>query len=209
MIAARALLAQPAAQISDIPREVEQLTKAPRVTVARDEMMPATSLPKAEIRILRSEASHAIAFAGQALVAYWQTETREQAVTELATLLADLAAEFGSLVLLQVIGDQATPPDGAARAALAAMLKANETRIIASAVVFEGTGFRAAMVRSIVIGISMPSRPKCPHAVFASTKAGVDWLCSQLRASGGPRDSADSMQLAIERLRQRAQLVST
>jgi len=162
----------------------------------------------AEVRILRNEASHGIAFVGRTLVVHWQTETQGQAVAELASLLASLANESGSVALLQVIGDQATSPDGATRAALAAMLKANETRIIASAVVFEATGFRASMIRSIVIGISMLSRPKCPHTVFESTNAGSAWLSQHLKASGSPHHSPEVIELAINRLRQRARLVS-
>jgi hypothetical protein len=172
-------------------------------------MALAKSSAQAGVRILRSEVSHGIAFVGRTLVVHWQTETRGQAVGDLATLLAGLAAERGSLGLLQVIGEQAVPPDAATRAKLAAMLKDNETRIIASAVVFEGAGFRASVIRSIVIGISMLSRPKCPHTVFESTTAGSQWLSGQLNASGGPGQSAESMQLAIDQLRQRAAVVST
>src|SRR3954466_12421281 len=98
---------------------------------------------EADVRILRHEACHGIAFASRTLIVHWQTETRGQAVAELATLLSSLAVEHGNLCLLQVIGERATPPDGATRAALAAMLKENEHRIVASAVVYEGGGFRA------------------------------------------------------------------
>ncbi|HEY0469499.1 MAG TPA: hypothetical protein VGC79_35160 [Polyangiaceae bacterium] len=147
---------------------------------------------------------------GRTVVALWRTETRAEAVAELATLLAAHAAEFGSVGLLQVIGDLALPPDAAARTALANMLKVNETRIAASAVVYEGAGFRASVIRSVVIGISMLSRPKCPHTVFASTKAGIEWLCSHEPLSdGSPHRAHSSMQLAIDRLRGPAQPVST
>lgn len=149
---------------------------------------------------MRSEASHGIALCGRALVVLWQGETRLQAVRELATLLANQAAESGSVGLLQVIGDHAISPDGAARAALAEMLKANENRIVASAVAFEGVGFRASMIRSIVIGISMLSRPKCPHTVFASANDGIAWLSEQL--DDGPSNSAERMRHAIAQLRQ-------
>ncbi len=162
-----------------------------------------------EVRILRSDTCHAIALAGRTLVVHWHTETRREAVLELAALLARLASESGSLGLLQVIGDQATPPDGPTRSALAAMLKNNETRIVASAVVFEGAGFRASVIRSIVIGISMLSRPKCPHMVFASTSAGIAWLSARLKASACTPHSVDSMQLAIDRLRQPTRFVSS
>ena len=172
-------------------------------------MAPATRPSPTDVRILRSEAAHGIAFVGRTLVVLWQTETRAEAVVELATLLAGRAAEFGSVGLLQVIGDRATPPDSAVRAALAAMLKDNEQRIAASAVVFEGAGFRASVVRSIVIGISMLSRPKCPHTVFASTADGIAWLSGHEPLGGGrPGQAAATMQLAIARLRALTQPVS-
>jgi hypothetical protein len=161
-----------------------------------------------QLRILRNEPSHGIAFTGRTLVVHWQTETHASAVIELATLLASLAAECGSLALLQVIGEKAIPPDGSARAALASMLKSNEARIIASAVVFEATGFRAALIRSIVSSISMLSGHKCAHVVFGSTTEGIEWLRAQIKANAGAHQSADSLQVAIAQLRERARVAS-
>ena len=166
----------------------------------------------AEVRILHSEPSHAIAFLERTLVVLWQTETRKQAVLELGSLLAGLAGlaeESRGLALIQVIGDHATPPDSDTRAALAAMLKANETRIIASAVVFEGSGFRASVIRSVVVGISLLSRPKCPHTVFASTADGLAWLSGHMKSSNAPHYSPERVRLAIDDLRQRTRHVST
>ena len=163
----------------------------------------------AEVRILHSEPSHAIAFLERTLVVLWQTETRKQAVLELASLLAGLAEESRGLALMQVIGDHATPPDADTRAALAKMLKANETRIVASAVVFEGSGFRASVIRSVVVGIAMLSRPKCPHTVFASTAEGTEWLSGYMKSNGSPHYAPDRVRLAIDDLRQRTRLVST
>ena len=162
----------------------------------------------AEIRLLRSEATHSIAFTGRALVVFWKTETREQAVNELSSMIAGLAAECGPVGLLQVIDDHAIPPESATRAALARMLKNNETRIIASAVVFEGAGFRASVVRSIVIGISMLSRPQCPHMIFATANEGIAWLSARLSERRSSDHVASGMQLAVEQLRQRMRLAS-
>jgi len=172
-------------------------------------MAPPMSPAAAEVRILHSEPSHAIAFLERTLVVLWQTETRKEAVLELALLLARLAEEPGRLALIQVIGDHAISPDGDTRAALAKMLKANETRIVASAVVFEGSGFRASMIRSVVIGISLLSRPKCPHTVFASTAEGTEWLSGYMKSNGSPHYAPDRVRLAIDDLRQCIRLVST
>jgi hypothetical protein len=164
-------------------------------------MAPLRSPTEAEVHILRTEASHSVAFTGRTLVVLWHTETSDRAVRELSALLAGQAAETGSVSLLQVIGERATPPDGIARTALATMLKDHEARIVASAVVFEGTGFRASVIRSVVVGISMLSRPKCPHTVFASVSEGVTWLSGHLGGSDGARH-AHGMRVAIDWLRQ-------
>ena len=157
------------------------------------------SLPN-QVRLLRTESSHGIAITGRTVVALWQTETTIEAVRELASVLAGHAAESGGAGLLQVIDERATPPDGNTRVALAAMLKDNEARIVASAVVFEGSGFRASVVRSVVIGITMLTRPKCPHTVFASVNEGIAWLSGRMGDSDGARH-ATGMQLAIDQLR--------
>jgi eukaryotic-like serine/threonine-protein kinase len=153
------------------------------------------------IRVLRADASHGLALTGPIVIVLWENETSSGAVHELAALLATHAAENGRVALLQVIGERATPPEANVRAALAAMLKDNEARIVASAVVFEGTGFRASVIRSIVIGISMLTRPKCPHTVFASVKEGIAWLCTHLGGGSVGARHATAMQLAIDRLR--------
>lgn len=153
-----------------------------------------------QVRLLRTESSHGFALSGRTLVVLWQTDTRIEAVRELSSLLAGHATEMGNVGLLQVIGEGATSPDGNVRAALAAMLKENEARISASAVVFEATGFRASVIRSIVVGISMLSRPKCPHTVFASVNEGTAWLSAHVGGNDAARH-AIGMQLAIERIR--------
>jgi len=162
--------------------------------------MQANHSTPTQVRLLRTESSHGIALSGPTVVVLWQTDTRSEAVQELASLVAAQAAETGSVALLQVIGERATAPDASVRAALAAMLKANEARIVASSVVFEATGFRASLIRSIVIGISMLSRPSCPHSVFSSVNEGIAWLSSRVGASNAARHAA-GMQLAIDQLR--------
>lgn len=136
--------------------------------------MPAQS--ETEAQLVYSDEDYGVALAGHNIVVYWKGRTTTAAVEQLTELLLSTRLKFGTLGLLQVIGDEAVPPDSAARAELASMLKANENFIVASAVVFEAVGFRASMIRSIFIGISMLSRTKYPHVVFASVSEGIDWL---------------------------------
>jgi len=152
-----------------------------------------------EVRILLRDAEHGIAVASHTLVVHWRTKTLVPAIEDLTTLLSDLADEFGSVALVQVIHERAIPPDGAACRALATMLKSNDRRIVGSAVVFEGTGFRASVVRSIVLAICTLARPKFPHSAFGSVAAAIEWLTALF---GDARPHAtDGAQLAIRRLR--------
>jgi len=64
------------------------------------------------------------------------------------------------------------------------------------------------MVRSIVIGISMLSRPKSPQVIFATTGEGIAWLSAQLSGARSAAQSARDMQLAVDQLRERVRLFS-
>jgi len=154
-----------------------------------------------QVRILRRSAAHGIAVASHTLVVHWRTKTGSAAVDDLTTLLSEFANELGRVALVQVIHERATPPDGAACRALATMLKRNERRLVGSAVVFEGAGFRISMVRAIVLAISTLARIECPHTTFGSTAAAIEWLTA-LFGDGCPH-ATDGVQLAIDRLRAR------
>ena len=154
-----------------------------------------------EVRILRRDATHGIAVASHTVVVHWQTKTLVTAVEDLTTLLSELADEFGSVALVQVIHERAIPPDGAACRALVTMLKNNESRLVGSAVVYEGTGFSASVVRSIVFAIATLARPRCPHVAFGSVAAAIEWLTALF---GDTRPGAtDGVLLAARRLRAR------
>lgn len=67
------------------------------------------------------------------------------------------------------------------RDALAALLKEYAQEIIASVIVFEGTGFMAAIVRSIVAAIHVAARSPYPLKVTDDLVEGAAWLTSALR----------------------------
>lgn len=111
------------------------------------------------------------------LVAVFIGKTTAQAVRRSAHLAAELQAVQQSPVLvLTVVDEHAIMPPLDVRMELVGCLKRFNGLVERSAVVFEGEGFRAATVRSIVAGVSLFSRPDYPHRVFASVGAAARFL---------------------------------
>jgi hypothetical protein len=65
-----------------------------------------------------------------------------------------------------------------ARKAITELVQKYDKWISGSAVVCEGTGFRATAVRSVVTAINMASRSSHPSKVFASSEPALRWLQS-------------------------------
>jgi hypothetical protein len=63
-----------------------------------------------------------------------------------------------------------------ARDAIAEIAKKYDKNMTGSAVVCDGTGFRATAVRSVVTAIHMASRSSSPSKVFAAPEPALEWL---------------------------------
>lgn len=65
-----------------------------------------------------------------------------------------------------------------ARDAISEIAKKYDRNMTGSAVVCDGTGFRATAVRSVVTAIHMASRSSSPSKVFAAPEPALEWLQS-------------------------------
>ena len=68
---------------------------------------------------------------------------------------------------------------------------------------FEGSGFRAAAVRSVVVGLTMLAKQGFPHKVFANLPDAADWLDAELAHTVADPFSARDLCRAIRELRAR------
>ena len=84
----------------------------------------------------------------------------------------------GGIAVFVSIAEHAGVPSGPARTDLARLLRDHAPSIRASTVAVEGSGFRAAAIRSVLAGISLFVRPGYPHRVTDSLLASVDWLAA-------------------------------
>src|SRR5688500_11290916 len=71
----------------------------------------------------------------------------------------------GPGVLFGVVEAGTPPPEAEVRKVLAAILAAGSGYIRASALVFEGAGFQASMVRGVATALALIARPSYPHKV--------------------------------------------
>lgn len=133
----------------------------------------------------------------------WRKETTLTAVAMFDSAFSRFAARTEEkLGLITIIEEDASLPSNAARQALAQYLSKQAGRLAASAVIFEGNGFRSAMVRGAVTGITILARQPYPHRIFSSVEEGVSWLISEGRAAAGWDYAREQLVLAIRRFRE-------
>ncbi len=99
--------------------------------------------------------------------------------------------------LYTVVEEQAPLPPASVRDGLARFLANAGTDVEASALVQEGSGFRAAAVRSVAVGLSLVARQPYPHKVFSTVAEASQWL---VRSFAGVRpDELSDAVAAIRR----------
>jgi hypothetical protein len=143
-----------------------------------------------EVKILEIDAHHARGVAGNMLFLVWRYETQAAAYIRARATLAELGALHSRGVgVMQVIEPTAVPPDAAARAEFPKMLDLADQFVKHFSIVHEGTGFKAAAVRTITSGVYLLSRRKFPHEVFSSLDVAAQWHATTQATMGLRRDA--------------------
>jgi hypothetical protein len=118
---------------------------------------------------------------GPVCLALWQTKpTRELVAVQRAYLARAVARDPKHVVFLCAVAASAHPPDEAERAASAQMINEHGANLAAVAGVIEGTGFRAAITRTVLSGMVFVVRSPSPIRLFDSVPAATPWLAERL-----------------------------
>jgi hypothetical protein len=118
---------------------------------------------------------------GPVCLALWQTKpTRELVAIQRAYLARAVAHDPGHVAFVCAVAASAHAPDEAERAASAAMINEHGAKLAAVACVIEGSGFRAAITRTVLSGIVFVVRSPSPIRLFESVTAATPWLARQL-----------------------------
>jgi hypothetical protein len=127
---------------------------------------------------------------GNVCTAVWRSGSTVQWAGKPAAALAQVIRQApGRAAFLCVVEEGSTAPDEEARKASARMLEAENDKLRAVAVVIEGTGFAASIVRSAVSNIVWLARQrsKVPVCYFETVEAGARWLTEHVHI--GPLDA--------------------
>ena len=136
---------------------------------------------------------------GPVCVALWQTKpTRALFEIQRKELAATVREHPGTAAFICVIQPSADPPDQEIRNASTEMIVKHGRALAAVACVIEGTGFRAAITRTVLTGIVFVIRNPSPFRFFESVEAASEWLGSRL---GKHRVLGLSQQITRERSR--------
>lgn len=110
-------------------------------------------------------------------VAIWNTKPTRALFDWQRKGLADAVQRHPeSALFMCVVSSKADPPDQDVRDASTKMIASHEKRLAGCACVIEGSGFRAAITRTVLTGITSVVRLPCPIGFCDSVQAGSDWL---------------------------------
>ncbi len=118
---------------------------------------------------------------GPVCLAIWRTKPTEALFeAQRAGLASAVAREPGKVIFLCVVESTADAPDQKVRDASAAMISSHGKNLAAVACVIEGSGFRAAVTRTVLSGIALVARNAAPTRYFDTVSAASAWLGERL-----------------------------
>lgn len=154
-------------------------------------------------RIVEKQDNHVLASWQQIFAVVWRHETTMEGVRALHHECGTFATKHPpGIGLLTIVSAGAPMPASPVRQAVADFLAQGGAYIKCSAVVMEGTGFRAAAVRSVVTGLTMLAKQAYPHRVCSVSDA-ASMLSHALTAASGRAVDAAALHVAIDDLRKR------
>lgn len=154
-------------------------------------------------RIVVDQDDHVLASWQQIFAVVWRNETTLEGVRALESECRNFATKHPQGIgLLTIVSARAPMPPGLVRQAVADFLAQGGAYIKCSAVLMEGTGFRAAAVRSVVTGLTMIAKQAYPHRVCGVHDA-VSMLSRTLSSTSGRAVDPAAFRVAVDDLRQR------
>jgi hypothetical protein len=136
---------------------------------------------------LSSSADYTSARYQDLVLQIWHKQTTREGVAALRGAIANVAKDSrDGLRLLVVVEPEAAMPSRESRSDIAAFMTDYKASIRATALAFEGTGFRAASIRAVVTGLNLLAQHPFPYGVFASIAEALAWTPMAPLAAGTP-----------------------
>ncbi|HVJ22082.1 MAG TPA: hypothetical protein VM686_42040 [Polyangiaceae bacterium] len=153
-------------------------------------------------KIYYVDRDHVTGAVANVLVSFSVAEPSRPYLDNWGTSSKELVATYGQIVAMNIIDSDAKPPSDAARVEINRLITTLSDKIVAIAIVPEGSGFLAAAKRSALSMITLMSRRPFPIRVFGDVAEASNWLISQLRSSSIPaRLDMSTLATAAESIR--------
>lgn len=131
------------------------------------------------LRVLSLDRTHIVAVRRQVAVAIWRRTMEPGAARSAHEALRDVAKRHpGEALYVNVIRAGVAPPNDEVRRELVAMVRSGAGALRGAAILAQGNAFVGSLVRSVVAGMVMISRPAFPMKVFGEAAEAAEWLGS-------------------------------
>jgi hypothetical protein len=152
-----------------------------------------TSIPT--LRILHRSDALVAAELGNVCILYWRKGPTRSTFNAQKAALDGLVARVGSgVAVVCVVEPEADPPSEELRKASSKMITDHGQKIKAVALVIEGNGFRAAITRTVLSGITFMIRTPVPMKFFVTPKQAAVWVATRVPIAGSSERFADQVE---------------
>ena len=176
---------------------------APSTTIAR--ALDERGNVRFSMRVASEDRNHVTFTWGPIVGTIWKDETLVRAVYELRDIFVELAAAMprGKAAVLTIIAANAPLPSADARTGLVNIFGESANAVVCSAVIMEGSGFRASAVRSVATGIGLIAHQPFPHRIFSNVSTALAWVKPELQRQIAMTINAAQFEADFELLRLR------
>lgn len=134
-----------------------------------------------ESKLLVDDTGEKVAIVGDCVVVLIRPKLTLRGVTAIEGAFDQIAERDAWIAYLAVIVPDVKSFDSEAQRRLSNAVGKHTDHTSGAAIVYEGTGFRATTVRSVLTAIHWASRAKHPLKVFATVGSALSWLKQQPR----------------------------
>jgi hypothetical protein len=128
---------------------------------------------------------------GPVCVTIWRDEVDAERFEKQAEGVASIARRFPrKSAYVCIVEPTCAPPDEALRKRSIALVNDHDDSLACVAGVIEGTGFRAAITRSVLAGIALFFRNRAPHHFFSDVPGMAAWVAQKVDVDAAQLASA-------------------
>jgi len=148
-----------------------------------------------------STEQYLFAVSGQVIVGVWRQQACKEGVEVFSNLCKEMRDRYAHFGLIALAEPGAAMPSSPERRSMASTLRDQAGALVGATFIIEGSGFRAATVRSVAIGLAMLAQQPFPFHIVASADLASSWMVDQLTAVGAPLRSVIALVADVNRLR--------